>query len=201
MAKAVWSERRFWVLDLELTGLDSSEGHILSAGWVAIEGGEIQLSQAGHCLFRQSALMGDDVLDSAHLHHITDQQREDGVELSGWLAQAIDEHADDLWVFHHAPLDSAFLQESCRRFQLKWPKPQTLDTMAFEHRRLPRDVPPGYRDLTLNACRRRYGLPVYRAHHALSDALGTAELLLAQIRSRVGPQASQRDLLRAYRTR
>lgn len=199
MAKRLWHERRFWVLDLELTGLDAADGHVLSAGWVMIEGGEIQLSQAGHCLFRQSALMGDDVLDSAHLHRITDQQRETGEDLQTWMTQAFSDHVDDLWVFHHAPLDTAFLKEHCRRFQLKWPKPHTLDTMAFEHKRLPREVPPGYGDLTLNACRRRYGLPVYRAHHAFSDALGTAELLLAQIRSRLGAQASERDLIRAYR--
>ena len=199
MAKAPWHERRFWVLDLELTGLEPDAGHILSAGWVAIEGGEIRLDQAGHCLFRQSALMGDDVLDSAHVHRITDQQREAGEDLKDWLQQALAEHADDFWVFHHAPLDTGFLKENCRRFNLKWPKLQTLDTLAFERKRLPRELTPNYRDLTLTACRKRYGLPVYRQHHAFSDALGTAELLLAQIRSRLGDGATVKDVVRAYR--
>lgn len=199
MVKPLWHELRFWVLDLELTGLDPAEDHILSAGWVGIEGGEIRLNQAGYCLFQQSAIMGDDVIGSAHLHHITDQQRESGQPLSTWLSQIVAEHANDIWVFHHVPLDSGFLKEQCRRFQLSWPKPRMLDTLAFEHKRLPPGVPPGYRDLTLTACRRRYGLPVYRQHHAFSDALGTAELLLAQIRSRLGKDATQKDLLRAYR--
>lgn len=199
MAKPLWYQQRFWVLDLELTGLDPAEDHVLSAGWVCIEGGEIRLEQAGHCLFQQSAIMGDDVMGSAHLHHITDQQRESGEQLSRWLEQALQQHAEDIWVFHHAPLDSGFLKEQCRRFQLHWPKPTMLDTLAFERKRLPRDMPPGYRDLTLTACRRRYGLPIYRSHHALSDALGTAELLLAQIRSRLGKDATHKELLRAYR--
>ncbi|MGL5147516.1 MAG: hypothetical protein ACRC7Q_08495, partial [Plesiomonas shigelloides] len=37
--------------------------------------------------------------------------------------------------------------------------------------------------LRLGACRQRYGLPVYSAHTAMVDALGCAELLLAQLAS------------------
>ena len=35
--------------------------------------------------------------------------------------------------------------------------------------------------MRLADARRRYGLPAYRAHHALTDALATAELLQAQV--------------------
>jgi DNA polymerase-3 subunit epsilon len=35
--------------------------------------------------------------------------------------------------------------------------------------------------LTLAKCRERYHLPSYSNHNALSDAMATAELLLAQI--------------------
>ena len=63
-----------------------------------------------------------------------------------------------------------------------------IDTMALEqhilHRRLSilerilkRPVGP----LRLGDCRERYGLPNYQAHHALTDALATAELFQAQI--------------------
>lgn len=195
----LWSQRRLWVLDLELSGLDVRESHILSAGWVRIDAGRVRLDSAGHCLFRQSALMGDDVLGSAHLHHITDQQREAGLDLADWLRRVIDGHRDDLWVLHHAPLDIAFLKENCRRFGLDWVRPTILDTLRFEKKRLPREIPGNQRDLNLTACRRRYGLPAYRAHHALSDALATAELCLAQIRTRLDDNATDRDLVRAYR--
>ena len=194
-----WTDRTLWVLDLELSSLDARTGHVLSAGWVCIEQGQVRLAQAGHCLFRQSALMGDDVSASAHLHHITDQQREHGVDLGDWLTDRLARHADDLWVCHHAPLDIAFLKEQCRRFNLDWPEPTVLDTLRFEKKRLPREIPGSYRDLNLNACRRRYGLPAYRAHHAFSDALATAELCLAQIRSRLGPAPTDSDLIKAYR--
>lgn len=194
-----WSECRLWVLDLELSSLDARGGHILSAGWVGIGQGQIRLDTAGHCLFRQSALMGDDVGDSAHLHHITDQQREQGADLGDWLSERLPAHRDDFWVCHHAPLDIAFLKEHCRRFDVEWPEPVVLDTLRFEKKRLPREVPGAYRDLNLTACRRRYGLPAYRAHHAFSDALATAELCLAQIRSRLGAAPTDKDLVKAYR--
>ncbi|MGL6010674.1 MAG: 3'-5' exonuclease, partial [Shewanella oncorhynchi] len=35
--------------------------------------------------------------------------------------------------------------------------------------------------LRLGACRERYGLPIYTAHSALTDALACGELLLAQM--------------------
>lgn len=194
-----WTDRTLWVLDLELSSLDARNGHILSAGWVAIEQGQVRLTSAGHCLFRQSAMMGDDVSASAHLHHITDQQREQGLDLGDWLREQLPNRANDLWVCHHAPLDIAFLKAHCERFDIEWPDPEVLDTLRFEKKRLPREVPGSYRDLNLNACRQRYRLPPYRAHHAFSDALATAELCLAQIRSRLGPAPTDRDLLKAFR--
>jgi len=36
--------------------------------------------------------------------------------------------------------------------------------------------------------RERYRLPRYRAHHALTDALASAELLQAQVAHRFSPQ-------------
>ena len=56
------------------------------------------------------------------------------------------------------------------------------DTMAIEHRQLKRrDTAIRAGDLRLQACRARHNLPAYPAHNALSDALATAELLLAQL--------------------
>ena len=56
-----------------------------------------------------------------------------------------------------------------------------LDTLHIEKKRLlnqSTEIKQG--DLTLNACRRRYELPSYHCHHALTDAQAAAELLLAQ---------------------
>ena len=42
--------------------------------------------------------------------------------------------------------------------------------------------------------RRRYNLPAYQAHHALSDALACAELLQAQIAHHYSPHTPLRQL-------
>ena len=55
-----------------------------------------------------------------------------------------------------------------------------IDTQALALRQLKRQhalIRNG--DLRLFNLRNRYHLPVYKAHHALSDALATAELFLA----------------------
>jgi len=44
--------------------------------------------------------------------------------------------------------------------------------------------------------RRRYGLPRYRPHHAMTDALSSAELLQAQVAHHFAPDTPIRDLWR-----
>jgi DNA polymerase-3 subunit epsilon len=64
-----------------------------------------------------------------------------------------------------------------------------IDTMQLEARLHPRKRRPGWLrqlldqqavSIRLADSRLRYGLPLYQAHHALTDALATAELLQAQ---------------------
>ncbi|HCV01678.1 MAG TPA: 3'-5' exonuclease, partial [Pseudoalteromonas sp.] len=56
-----------------------------------------------------------------------------------------------------------------------------LDTFVIEKKRLHQQGHEiGHDDLTLSECRKRYNLPHYSSHHALTDAMATAELFLAQ---------------------
>ena len=51
--------------------------------------------------------------------------------------------------------------------------------------------------LRLDAARRTHGLPRYASHHALTDAVAAAELLLAQVaelEQRLGREVLLRDL-------
>jgi len=57
-----------------------------------------------------------------------------------------------------------------------------IDTQAIARRSLERrDQAFQPQELRLGALRTRYHLPRYRLHNALSDALGAAELFLAQL--------------------
>ncbi|MDZ7811219.1 MAG: hypothetical protein U5L11_15760 [Arhodomonas sp.] len=48
--------------------------------------------------------------------------------------------------------------------------------------------------IRLNDSRARYGLPPYHAHHALVDALATAELFQAQIAAYYSPETPVGEL-------
>ena len=100
-------------------------------------------------------------------------------------------------VVHHAGLDKALLDRACRhRYGVPLLVP-VIDTLAVESRsRRRRQGTTTDAALGLASLRSEYGLPRYAAHDALTDALATAELLLAMV-ARRGGQANVRlrDLL------
>ena len=78
-----------------------------------------------------------------------------------------------------------------------------IDTMAIEAEKQMKDTgfvkkmfrrrsPP----IRLADARQRYGLPVYQSHHALTDALATAELFLAQLAHHYSPDLPVKTLWR-----
>ena len=83
---------------------------------------------------------------------------------------------------HHASLELRFLQRLCRSWYDTPLIVHVVDTQVLARRRFERHNRP-YRaaHLRLANLRAAYGLPRYRAHHALSDALATAELFLAML--------------------
>ncbi|MFC3700871.1 exonuclease domain-containing protein [Reinekea marina] len=171
----------YLVCDLELTGLNPEEDSIISAGTVLVRNGQIEVASAEHYYFLPTTLLADDVTNSAHIHMITDEQREqNGIEISAWLSDLSTRLLADAWVFHHAPIDLKFLTMASQRLNISLPKVPIVDTLIQEQKRHKAQLLESQSQLSLNACRARYGLPVYRQHHALSDALATAELWLAQ---------------------
>ena len=92
-------------------------------------------------------------------------------------------------------LDMAFLNRACwRSFRLPLLLP-VIDTMAIEKRSLDHKHIPLVRNaLRLSSCCTRYGLPPGTVHNALSDALATAQLLLAQVAHK-GGRVRLEDLL------
>ncbi len=181
----------FLVCDAEMSSLNPEEGEVLSLGWVRVEGGEISLNSARHCLVQNQNSVGQ----SATVHRLRDCELAAGGSLEDALAALLSAARGGVLVFHHAPLDMAFLNRAAKRClggPLLLP---AVDTLALEKRLMERreqSIPQGA--LRLQACRERYGLPAHHAHNALTDALATAELLLAQCAAR-GPRLRLGDLL------
>jgi DNA polymerase-3 subunit epsilon len=181
----------FLACDAEMSGLDPAKDELLSLGWVAIEGRELALDSATHVLLESDVGVGQ----SATIHRLRDcELRRDGQALEGALRRLVEAATGRILVFHNAALDMAFLDCAARRC---WGLPLLLpsvDTLRIEERLLRRRhevLAEGV--LRLPECRRRYGLGPHRGHSALTDAIATGELLLAQIAAR-GPGLRLRDL-------
>lgn len=163
-------------VDLELTGLDASSDHIIAVGWTLIDHGRIQVGSNTHRLVQAEKTVGP----SALIHGLVDSEVRSGGRLEHALSELLIAAAGRVWVFHHAALDTAFLNRACRQlFGISIPF-AVLDTLHIERSlRQRREIPIQKADLQLSALRRHYNLPRYTAHNALMDAYATAELLLA----------------------
>ncbi|TDT44492.1 DNA polymerase-3 subunit epsilon [Halospina denitrificans] len=190
--KQPWNEASWLAVDLETTGLDPRTGYVISIGWVAIEGGSIQLNTARHLLIDSRNLVGD----SATIHHIRDSDRSEGVDLPAALRMLARALNGRIALMHHSPLDTGFLRSALKeQFGFDWFHP-TADTLELEKKRLfQREQNMPRHALRLNTCRERYGLPDSQAHNALEDALATAELFLAWANHYGSPGPKVRDCL------
>jgi DNA polymerase-3 subunit epsilon len=97
----------------------------------------------------------------------------------GKLLQAL---AGKIMVAHNANIELSFLTQACRKLYGISPRFPAIDTMSIARQWMERrnkEIEQG--ELRLFNLRKRYGLPMYQAHNALTDAIATAELLQAQI--------------------
>lgn len=169
-------------LDFETTGLNTSSDRILSAGWVVIRNGRIELASADEVRVRPDGDAG--VGQSAVIHGIVDSDLDDAMDESGLLDVLMPLIAGRVVAAHAAMIERGFLNSLLRRLGGVRLPHTFVDTLNLERRLLEGQ---GMRAqeyqgaLTLPAARARYGLPAHSQHSAASDALACAELLLAQI--------------------
>ncbi|MBM6405348.1 DNA polymerase III subunit epsilon [Phycicoccus sp. CSK15P-2] len=177
-------------LDLETTGLDPEEHRVLSAGWVPVDGRRVVLGGARRFVVSDAG----DVGRSATIHGITDDALASGVPLADVLAELLEALRGRALLAHFARVETGFVDAACTRLWGAGLPVPVVDTLELERRAVVgpwgREVGPGA--LRLWGARERYGLPVYSAHEALTDALACAELYLAQTAGRQG--ATLRDV-------
>lgn len=171
----------FLAVDLETTALDPAEGEIASIGWVPIDHNRVLLAGAEHHLIAVNHGVGQ----SAVFHQISDSELSAAESVGYALRRFLQVARGRVLVFHNAELDLGFLNAVMGKlFGVPLVAP-IVDTLRLEQTKLLRvreGLAPG--ELRLFACRERYGLPDYPAHNALTDAIATAELLLAHIAHR-----------------
>jgi DNA polymerase-3 subunit epsilon len=183
-----WDEAVYWALDLETSGLDPARDAILSVGMVPVRRGVVPWGERFYTLVRPPDGKATATAATA-VHRILPAELA-AAPASEEVVAAVDRRlAGGVLLAHHARLDVAFLRRAYRRAGHRWPRPPVIDTrdlvrrLEFRLHRLDPWAAPLPRSLA--GIRSHLGLPDYEPHHALADALATAELFLA-LRSRLG---------------
>lgn len=182
-------------LDVETTGLDPATDGIVSVGLVPMSLDRIRASQGRHWLLKPRVPLADEAVT---FHGITHQQLRQAPDLDEVLGELLSIMSGQVMVVHCRDIERQFLDQALRRRigeGIEFPVIDTMELEARLHRRAPpswwqrlwHPVPPPV-SIRLAASRERYGLPRYRLHHALSDALASAELLQAQVAHRFQPK-------------
>jgi DNA polymerase-3 subunit epsilon len=172
-----WQSVEIVALDLETTGLDPKKDHILSFGLVHLKNNSIQLGTAWHEIVQIDEQVPE---SSAVIHQITDDDSAAGRPLEELLPKLLTRLAGKVILVHYKNIEQNFLDAACRRlYGVPFVIP-IIDTLPIALRLMQlrnHTIQPG--NLRLFNLRPHFGLPQYKAHNALYDALATAELFLA----------------------
>lgn len=177
-------------LDFETTGLEASRHAIVSIGLVPFDLDRIRLNQARHWVVRPQLPLE---ARSVTLHRITHSEVAAAPDLEAVLDDLLGAMAGRVMVVHYASIERRFLDLALRSRLGEGIEFPVLDTLALEAG-VARAPPVGWLrrwlrlsghskpvSLRLGDARSRYALPYYQPHHALTDALASAELLQAQV--------------------
>lgn len=173
-------------LDVETTGLDSRSDSIVSLGLVPFDLRRIRCREASYWVVKPVCELSS---QSVTFHHITHSDISEVPQLDGVLDDLLAAMTGKIVVVHYRNIERIFLDQAVRHLLGEGLQFPVIDTMQLEARLHPRRRPGWLRQLLgkesvsirLADSRLRYGLPLYQAHHALTDALATAELLQAQV--------------------
>lgn len=167
-------------VDVETTGLDPRRDQVLEVGWVPVRRGQVVLGEAAQVVVRPPD--GTDVGHSATVHGLTDDALASEPLLGEVLPELFAALRGHVLLAHHAPIEIGFLERAAREtFDARLPL-TAVDTMDLQHRLVVGDHGEVRPDrLRLDDARRQFGLPRYTAHRALTDAIATGELFLAQV--------------------
>ncbi len=187
-------------LDVETTGLDSRRDSIVSLGLVPFDLHRIRCREANYWVVKPACELSS---QSVTFHHITHSDIQSAPRLDAVLEPLLTAMAGKIMVVHYRPIERGFLDQALRQLLGEGLQFPVIDTMQLEARLHPRKRQPGWLRQLLNKpsvsirladSRLRYGLPLYQAHHALTDAVATAELLQAQSASHYPASTAVGDL-------
>jgi DNA polymerase-3 subunit epsilon len=196
-----WRAAEWCALDLELTGLDPGKDHVIAVGCVPIVSGRVALGGARYTLVSTNRRSAPGAV-LIHKLRVPDLAGAPGVDEAVDLI--VDELAGRVPVFHVAAVERAFLAPLLRRRRIRMP--EHADTEALGRIWLQDRGTPLEGGLSLERLAQRLGQQAQAPHHALGDAIMTAQafIALATHLDGTGPQTvgsltAAADLLRPPR--
>ncbi len=190
-------------IDVETSGLEPAHDEIVSIGVVPMTLARIASSASRYWVLRPRAGLNP---ESVAIHAITHARIEAAPDFCAIIDELLSALAGRVVVVHCREIERTFLDRAFKARIGEGIEFPVIDTMELEAR-LHRHAGPGLlarlfgrkaapRSIRLADSRERYRLPRYRAHHALIDALATAELLQAQLAHRFAPDTPLHALWR-----
>lgn len=197
------AEYSFVVCDTELTGLNKRKDEIISIGAVRIVNLQIQLDQTFHRFIRPVNINPN---KATLIHRITPEELKKADPAEEVLPQFIEFCDNSLIVGHFVGLDMYFLNKTARQVLGGTLSNPGVDTMRLARRYKDSGQTDhyGHHDhasaYNLDALAKEFGLPAFKPHDALEDALQTAYLFLYLIKKfKDGGINSLKELYRAGR--
>ncbi len=184
-SRTPWLQARWCAIDLELTGLDPRRNEIIAVGAVPIEEGRVLLGEARYALARprERPDHGAVLVHKLRLADVADAPP---------VAEAIDLVLNALSgrvpVFHAAFVERAFLGPQLARRRVRLPA--AVDTEVLGRRWLAERDGAAPEWMPLATLARELGQRAEPPHHALGDALTTAQAFIALARhlDKLAPQ-------------
>ncbi len=169
-----WREAKWCAVDLELTGLNPRRDHIIAIGAVPIEDGRALLGESAYTLVRSTRRSE---LGAILVHKLRVADLAHAPRIGEATDVILELLAGRVPVFHTAAVERAFLSRlfSRRRVQL----PDAADTEVLGRRWIRERGGETPSFLPLATLCRVLGVPAEVPHHALGDALTTAQAFVA----------------------
>lgn len=180
------SEVPFVALDFETTGLDPEIDDIVSIGLVPFDLQRVYFRESFHWLVNPRRPLAE---NAVVIHGITHSELKTAPDLLAILDDLLAAISGKVVVVHYNRIEREFLDKALLDRIGEGIRFPVIDTMMIEASVQRKQAKKFWNrlkskqslQLRLLDSRERYGLPSYQAHHALTDALATAELFQAQI--------------------
>jgi len=169
-----WRTSNYLVVDLETTGLDTCNDHIVSYGAVPIRRGRIATSEATYSLVRSERDSSEAALRT---HCLRRQDLAAAPSIDACVDRLDELLRGHILVAHGAWIEHSFLRRAFKCSQRLFTS-EVIDTAKLASLVLDFSGGPN-QSVALEYATSRMGLPVHTPHHALGDAMTTANLFLA----------------------